>query len=93
MKVTGKEGGHMLEEQIQPPGLEIPGEKELSGPCTTCCHSNGLVGLHRKTPLSIGLLLYVRPQRTETTAMDLDGNEGFLIDCGQRSYILKRPSL
>ena len=51
-------------ERIQPPGLEIPGENKLSGPGMTCCHSYGLVRLHRKTPPSIGPLLYVWAERS-----------------------------
>lgn len=51
-------GGHMLGERIQPPGLEIPG-----GTCMTCCHRNRLAWRRRKTPLSIGPLLYVWPER------------------------------
>lgn len=37
-------------EKIQPLGLDIPGENNLSGPYMTCCHSNKLEGYMERRP-------------------------------------------
>lgn len=82
VKVIGKEEG-ICWGKGPASWIRDPWGEKLSGFCMTCCHVIRLVGLHRKTPLSIGPLLHVWPERS-TETMSLGANKGSSINSGHK---------